>query len=112
MSLQFDFHAGLTAEKFIAKPGNKASTQLVSRQYSLKTYYDSFDWRLSGLFCSGKHPKTIQRKNAEQQQSCQHAFCHGVINPETGYSQMQSPHRFFTKICCLQAETYLRSNRC
>jgi CHAD domain-containing protein len=46
MFLQFDFPAGLTAEKFIAKLGNKACTQLVSRQYSLKTYYDSFDWRL------------------------------------------------------------------
>ena len=46
MSLQFDFPVGLTAEKFIAKLSNKACTQLVSRHSSLKTYYDSFDWRL------------------------------------------------------------------
>ena len=46
MSLQFDFPVGLTAEKFIAKLSNKACTQLVSRHASLKTYYDSFDWRL------------------------------------------------------------------
>ncbi|MGR9000472.1 MAG: hypothetical protein ACU88J_15695 [Gammaproteobacteria bacterium] len=59
MPLQFDYPAGLTPEKFIAKSGNKASTQLVSRQYYLKTYYDSFDWRLSELRRSGKHPKTI-----------------------------------------------------
>ena len=46
MSLQFDFPSSLTAEKFISKLSNKACLELVSRQYSLKTYYDSFDWRL------------------------------------------------------------------
>ena len=46
MPLQFDFPASLTAEKFIAKLSNDADVELVSRQYSLKTYYDSFDWRL------------------------------------------------------------------
>jgi len=53
MSLQFDFPVGLTAEKFIAKLSNKACTQLVSRHSSLKTYYDSFDWRLysNGITC-------------------------------------------------------------
>ncbi|MFZ2168877.1 MAG: CHAD domain-containing protein, partial [Methylococcaceae bacterium] len=60
MSLQFDFPAGLTAEKFIAKLSNKASTQMVSRQYSLKTYYDSFDWRLykNGITCEFNRSKT------------------------------------------------------
>jgi CHAD domain-containing protein len=60
MSLQFDFPSGLTAEKFIAKLGNKASAQLVSRQYSLKTYYDSFDWRLytNGITCEFNRSKT------------------------------------------------------
>ncbi|MGR8998999.1 MAG: CHAD domain-containing protein [Gammaproteobacteria bacterium] len=70
MSLQFDFPAGLTAEKFIAKLGNKASTQLVSRQYSLKTYYDSFDWRLytKGITCEfnrSKAASTLQLKNLD-----------------------------------------------
>ena len=46
MSLQFECPASLSAERFIAKLSDKACTQLVSRQYSLKTYYDSFDWRL------------------------------------------------------------------
>jgi len=59
MPLQFDFPAGLTAEKFIAKLSNKACTQLVSRQYSLKTYYDSFDWRLykNGVTCEFNRSK-------------------------------------------------------
>ena len=60
MSLEFDFPTGLTAEKFIAKLSNKATTQLVSRQYSLKTYYDSFDWRLytNGITCEFNRSKT------------------------------------------------------
>ena len=70
MSLQFDFPASLTAEKFIAKLGNKASTQLVSRQYSLKTYYDSFDWRLytNGITCEfnrSKAASTLLLRNLE-----------------------------------------------
>ncbi|MGZ8955754.1 MAG: CHAD domain-containing protein [Methylovulum sp.] len=53
MSLQFDIPASLTAEKFISKLSNKACVELVSKQYSLKTYYDSFDWRLykNGITC-------------------------------------------------------------
>jgi len=60
MSLQFDFPASLTAEKFIAKLSNKASIQLIFRQYSLKTYYDSFDWRLytNGITCEFNRSKT------------------------------------------------------
>jgi len=59
MPLQFGFPAGLTAEKFIAKLSNKACTQLVSRQYSLRTYYDSFDWRLykNGVTCEFNRSK-------------------------------------------------------
>ena len=60
MSLQFDFPTNLTAEKFIAQLGDKADVQLVSRQYSLKTYYDSFDWRLysKGITCEFNRSKT------------------------------------------------------
>jgi CHAD domain-containing protein len=59
MSLQFDFPASLTAEKFIAKLSNKENIELVSRQYSLKTYYDSFDWRLykNGITCEFNRSK-------------------------------------------------------
>jgi CHAD domain-containing protein len=60
MSLQFDFPASLTIERFIAKLSDKACTQLVLRQYSLKTYYDSFDWRLysNGITCEFSRSKT------------------------------------------------------
>ncbi|MEI7997106.1 MAG: CHAD domain-containing protein, partial [Methylococcaceae bacterium] len=60
MSLQFDFPANLTAEKFIAQLSDKISLEAVSRQYSLKTYYDSFDWRLykNGVTCEFNRSKT------------------------------------------------------
>jgi len=60
MCLQFEFPANLTAEKFIAKLSKQVESQLISRQYSLKTYYDSFDWRLyaNGLTCEFNRSKT------------------------------------------------------
>ena len=45
-SLQFELPNYLTAEKFIKKLTAKADMRLASENYSLKTYYDSFDWRL------------------------------------------------------------------
>jgi CHAD domain-containing protein len=46
MSLQFEFPLDLTAEKFIVELSRQVDTQPVSRHFSCKTYYDSFDWRL------------------------------------------------------------------
>jgi CHAD domain-containing protein len=60
MPLSFNFITSLSAKKFIAKLSDKASVQLVSKQYSLKTYYDSFDWRLynKGISCEFNRSKT------------------------------------------------------
>jgi len=47
MTLHFEFPANLSAEQFIANTAIKqANAQLVSQHYSIRTYYDSFDWRL------------------------------------------------------------------
>ena len=46
MVSNFELPANLTAEKFIEKLSDKVEVQLVSKQYLLKTFYDSFDWRL------------------------------------------------------------------
>ncbi|PPC89775.1 MAG: metal-chelation protein CHAD [Methylobacter sp.] len=46
MPLFYELPPNLPAEKFIAKLGQKLDLDVLSRQYSLKTYYDSFDWRL------------------------------------------------------------------
>jgi CHAD domain-containing protein len=60
MPSQFDFPASLKAENFIAKLSDKCLLEQVSRQYSLKTYYDSFDWRLykNGITCEFNRSKS------------------------------------------------------
>lgn len=59
-SLQFELPNHLTAEKFIEKLTAKVDMQPVSENYSLKTYYDSFDWRLyaANLLCELNQSKT------------------------------------------------------
>ncbi|MDD5580351.1 MAG: CHAD domain-containing protein [Methylobacter sp.] len=53
MFLHFEFPLNLTAEKFISELSDKTNMQLVSRQKSLKAFYDSFDGRLysNGISC-------------------------------------------------------------
>ena len=60
MHLKFDFPPNLNAEKFISKLEGKAIIELVSKQYMLKTFYDSFDWRLfkSDIACEFTRSKT------------------------------------------------------
>lgn len=59
-SLQFELPNYLTAEKFIKKLTAKADIRLASQNYSLKTYYDSFDWRLYAgkMVCELNQSKT------------------------------------------------------
>lgn len=61
MSLQFELPVNLTAEKFITRLSHHVDTQLVSHQYSLKSYYDSFDWRLysNNIICEFNRSKTV-----------------------------------------------------
>ena len=69
----FRLPANLTAEKLIAALSEKVDTHLASRQYLLKTYYDSFDWRLyrESVVCELNHSKQssslmlINRKDGE-----------------------------------------------
>ncbi|MEQ1558951.1 MAG: CHAD domain-containing protein [Methyloglobulus sp.] len=46
MATHFELPANLTAEALFASLNDKYETHLVSNQFFLKTYYDSFDWRL------------------------------------------------------------------
>jgi CHAD domain-containing protein len=52
-SLQFKFPPNLTVAQFISELNNEVNSRLVSKQSRLKTYYDSFDWRLysEGMVC-------------------------------------------------------------
>ena len=44
--LHFELPENLTAEKFLAKLNKKVDFQIAAQQYTIKTFYDSFDWRL------------------------------------------------------------------
>lgn len=60
MPLQFEFPVTLTTEKFITQLSHHTDAQLISHQHALKSYYDSFDWRLysKGIVCEHNRSKT------------------------------------------------------
>lgn len=73
MATHFELPAHLTTEKLVATLSNKGKPHLISQQQVLKTYYDSFDWRLykHGLICEFNQSKQtsllqlIHRKKGE-----------------------------------------------
>jgi CHAD domain-containing protein len=73
MATHFELPANLSAEKLIAALSDKVEIDHLSKQYFLKTYYDSFDWRLykQGLSCEfnrSQQTSSLQitnRKNGE-----------------------------------------------
>lgn len=44
--LQYELPENQTASKFLAQLSEVANVQIVSQEYAIKTFYDSFDWRL------------------------------------------------------------------
>ena len=62
-SIQFELPSHLSAEKFIKKLTAIVDVQPISQSYSLKTFYDSFDWRLyrGNLLCELNQSKTESR---------------------------------------------------
>jgi CHAD domain-containing protein len=52
-ALHFKFPINLTVQQFMTELSREINSQLVCSQQQLKTYYDSFDWRLynSGIIC-------------------------------------------------------------
>ncbi|MEC4747159.1 CHAD domain-containing protein [Methylomicrobium sp. Wu6] len=59
MDLRYELPAGLTIDKLMASLGRFADVQLVLQEYCLRTYYDSFDWRLyqNGILCEFNRSK-------------------------------------------------------
>lgn len=62
-SLYFDLPANLTVKKFIAKLGKQVDLQITTQEYSIKTFYDSFDWRLynAGMICEFNHSQNLSQ---------------------------------------------------
>jgi len=55
--LHFDLPKNLSAKKFINKLSKNLDIQLSSQQYTIKTFFDSFDWRLynADMICEFNH---------------------------------------------------------
>jgi CHAD domain-containing protein len=60
MDLRFELPAGLTVDKLIASLGKFGDVQLVAQEYCLRTFYDSFDWRLyrNEILCEFNRSRT------------------------------------------------------
>jgi CHAD domain-containing protein len=60
MDLRFELPAGLGIDKLIASLDKFAGVQLVLQEYCLRTYYDSFDWRLyqNEILCEFNRSRT------------------------------------------------------
>ena len=57
--LYLEFPSSLTIKKFLNKLGKSQDFEIVSQQYTIKTFYDSFDWRLygAGISCELRQSK-------------------------------------------------------
>jgi CHAD domain-containing protein len=60
MDLRFELPSGLTVDKLIASLDKFADVQPVLQEYCLRTYYDSFDWRLyqNAILCEFNRSRT------------------------------------------------------
>ena len=73
MVSSFEIPSNLTVDKLIADLTDKHTIERVTKQYTLKTFYDSFDWRLwrHDLTCEFNRSKTtstlslVDRKNLD-----------------------------------------------
>lgn len=71
--LHFELPEHLTAAKFLKQLAKKVEFQITSQQYSIKSFYDSFDWRLynADLICEFNHSqiasqlKLIDKKSGQ-----------------------------------------------
>lgn len=63
--LQFELPEHMATKKIISRLGNKIDFQIVSEQYAIKTFYDSFDWRLysADILCELNQSKSASYIN-------------------------------------------------
>ncbi len=63
IALNFQLPENLKVKKFLARLDEQVSIHISSEQYSLKNYYDSFDWRLyqAGYLCEFLQSKTTSK---------------------------------------------------
>lgn len=73
LTLHFQLPENLKVEKFIAKLGKKMNLQIASQHFSLKNFYDTFDWRLfsAGVLCELNRSKSVSQLSLKNLQDGQ-----------------------------------------
>ena len=63
--VHFELPGNLAVEKFISHTAKKFPLQLTAQYYAVKTFYDSFDWRLydADLICEFNQSKNFSYFN-------------------------------------------------
>jgi len=63
--LHFELPENLTASKLLKKLSKKLDVQIATQQYTIKTFYDSFDWRLynADMVCEFNHSQIVSQLN-------------------------------------------------
>lgn len=61
--LHFELPENLSASKLLKKLAKKIQIQITSQQYTIKSFYDSFDWRLynANIVCEYNHSQIISQ---------------------------------------------------
>lgn len=63
--VRFEFLGNVPIKKFISRLGEEFPLQLTAQYYAVKTFYDSFDWRLynANLLCEFNQSKSFSYLN-------------------------------------------------
>ncbi len=116
----FEIPANLTVKKFISKLGKQVDLQIVNQQYTIKTFYDSFDWRLynADMICEYNHSQIISQLKLMHNKSGHlissieigHVPSFSHLFPESPFKKKLEPileMRALLPICHLPYEAYL-----
>jgi CHAD domain-containing protein len=117
--LYFEFPSNLTVKKFLNKLGKSQDFEIFNQQYTIKTFYDSFDWRLYGagincelrqsklcselLLTNNKTGQLVARVETEDVPQFYQQFT------DITFAQQLAPHlemRALLSVCSLPLETY------
>ncbi len=118
--LHFELPSNLSVKKFISKLNKQLELQIVSQQYTIKTFYDSFDWRLfsADMVCEFNHSQVISRLELTHHKQghmiasldIEHVPAFSKIFPDGAFKQHIEPQldmRALLPLCHLPYETYL-----
>ena len=116
----FELPSNLSVKKFISKLTKEVDLQIVTQQYTIKTFYDTFDWRLynANMICEFNHSQIISRLALNDNKKGHSIASLDIENipsfsqefPDGVFKQQITPPlemRALLPLCHLPYETYL-----